>query len=135
MRLVRLERLGVFEVGGVEALGEPVVDVSGYRARLSSLLASRAIAPRLVVARSSDILAFRLERSRSRGAESFRLHQVSLRQERHARDSMKLRRELALARFFASTQRIKHDLQRPKNLFSSIARNCPTCADGEHPVT
>jgi hypothetical protein len=31
------QRLGVFQVGGVKALGEPVVDFGEYRARLLAL--------------------------------------------------------------------------------------------------
>ena len=35
------QRLGVFQVGGLEALGEPVVDVGENRARLVALPCSR----------------------------------------------------------------------------------------------
>jgi hypothetical protein len=31
------QRLGVFEVGGIEALGEPVVDLGEHRARLVAI--------------------------------------------------------------------------------------------------
>ena len=48
---------GVFQVGGVQAFGEPAVDVGEHRARLvaSALFASKRA--RLVVARSSHDLA------------------------------------------------------------------------------
>ena len=51
------QRLGVLQVGGVEALGEPVVDFGEHRARFVALALLASSRARLVVAPNSGDLA------------------------------------------------------------------------------
>ena len=66
----REQRLCVFQIGGVEALGEPAVDLGEHCAGLVAATWFASSRARLVVARSSAILALWRPGDFDRGAEA-----------------------------------------------------------------
>ena len=63
------QRLGVLQIGGVEALGEPAVDFGEHRARFVATTLVASSRARLIVARSSHALRAHLLRERDSFAE------------------------------------------------------------------